>query len=161
MMLTQSRLKELLHYDPETGVFTRATKRFGIRVGDIAGNIYKGYVRIKVDNKLYRAHRLAFLYMLGTWPEDQVDHIDLCRANNIWANLREATHAQNQHNTQKPKRNKSGYKGVYFAKDRAKYRAEIRINKKSTRLGQFNTPEEAYEAYCAAAKIYHKEFARI
>ena len=162
-MLTQTRLKELLHYDPETGVFTwLVASNRRVKFGEAAGSFTcKGYISIKHSHSCYQAHRLAWLYMTGSWPQEQIDHIDLCKSNNKWANLRAATNAQNQHNTQKPKHNKSGFKGVYLATDRGKYRASITVLGTKIGLGQFNTPEEAHTAYCAAATIHHKEFVRI
>ena len=99
-MITQTRLKELLNYDPISGIFTWKTSRGGRKPGSIAGTkcIHKGYITIQIDGTLYRAHRLAFLYMIGRLPEDQVDHIDRCKDNNAWSNLRECTQAENQLN---------------------------------------------------------------
>lgn len=100
MILTQARLKELLHYDPETGVWTRlvATSN-SIRIGDVAGGVNHGYVRISVDGRKYSAHRLAFLYQTGAWPSAEVDHWNLDKADNSWGNLRGATRSQNIANT--------------------------------------------------------------
>src|SRR5579863_2482235 len=100
-MLTQERLKELLHYDPDTGLFTRlvTVAAFGAQKGKIAGNVDKkfGYCLIRIDGRGYLAHRLAFLYMTDSIPEE-VDHRDLNRSNNKWINLRAARHVDNMRN---------------------------------------------------------------
>jgi hypothetical protein len=166
-MLTQERLKELLHYDPETGVFTwlklnpHATK---IKAGDIAGCIdkTKGYVRIKVDGGRYTAHRLAFLYMTGSWPADQVDHIDHIRSNNAWCNLREANPAENGKNRSLNSNNTSGVNGVFFHKTRQRWVVQIWVDAGSVRkqrtLGYFKDFEAAANACREAIKEngYHK-----
>lgn len=98
--LTQERLKELLHYEPETGVFTWLVKPANwIKAGTVAGTIHaRGYIYIKSNGKKYAAHRLAFLYMEGSFPEDQVDHINRERADNRWVNLRHADAYLNANN---------------------------------------------------------------
>src|SRR4051812_10516942 len=111
-MLTQERLKELLSYDPLTGVFLWLEDRGGKRAGDVAGCEKRVYTLISVDDQIYRAHHLAWLYMTGEWPDPFVDHRDLNKHNNIWTNLREATKSQNQANIGLIKSNKSGFKGV-------------------------------------------------
>lgn len=156
MGLTQERLKELLSYDPLTGVFLWKVNRRGrfAKAGAIAGypDQKDGYLCICVDQRQYRLHRLAWFYMTGEWPSEQIDHIDLDKTNNRFANLREATHRQNQHN--RPKR------GYTFDKRRNAFVAQIRIDGKHKYLGQFNTAAEATAAYNEAAQIYHGEFAR-
>src|SRR5690606_34614864 len=99
-MLTQQRLKELLYYDPETGIFTRLVGRSGprARAGDVAGSDNgKGYIRIYVDGRPYKAHRLAWFYMHGEWPEE-IDHRNGERADNRLSNLRPVTRQQNNLN---------------------------------------------------------------
>lgn len=94
-MITQTRLKELFRYRPETGLFYRLTSRGGFKVGTVAGSSHKdGYKHIYIDGKHYLCHRLAFLYMTGEMPEF-VDHKDRDRSNNKWDNLREATQRTN------------------------------------------------------------------
>lgn len=156
--ITQDRLKEVLRYDPETGLFTWlvATGR-RMRVGSVAGTkSSEGYIRIAVDGKIYRAHRLAFLYMTGEWPHDQVDHCDTDRTNNRWLNLRPASNSQNAAN--KRATSSTGYKGVY--KNGIGYAAQITVGGKNIYLGQFSTPEQASAAYVAAANDNFGEFAR-
>lgn len=160
--VTQARLKELLRYEPETGVFTwLVAPRRGMFPGDVAGcwSEPAGWV-IRVDCRLYLAHRLAWLYMTGEWPKNEIDHIDVSRRNNRWANLREATRRQNQANTPKQSNNTSGFKGVSFQRGVNKYRARIKAHGKKMSLGCFDTAEEAHLAYRSAAERIWGEFAR-
>jgi len=115
-ILTQNRLKELLEYNPETGLFIRKkTTASNAQVGNIAGflNKHTGYKSIHIDGKEYYCHRLAFLYMNGFLPEKQVDHINRIKDDNRWINLRNATSTENLQNTSLRKSNKSGEKGVF------------------------------------------------
>lgn len=160
--LTQEKLKELLSYDPDSGLFTRKKKGRGARcmVGDVAGTVgSKGYVSIKVLNYRYQAHRLAWIYVYGVWPEDQVDHINGIKHDNRISNLRGVTNSQNQMNTGLMKSNKSGFKGVYFKKDRNKWQAKITVNKKHIFLGYFDDAESAAKVYQEASDKHHGEFA--
>ena len=162
-MIIQERLKELLHYDSETGLFTWliATAQ-RIKVGDIAGSINSnGYIIIRIDSKNYRAHRLAFLYMTGKFPENDADHKDTNRTNNKWENLREATRSQNMMNGTKRKDNNSGFKGVGFHKLTGLWRARINLDKEEIYLGSFSTPELAHDAYTKAANEKFNIFARV
>ena len=156
--LTQERLKELLHYDPETGLFTwikRPSNR--VKVGDIAGKPGPiGYVRIGISGVVYFAHRLVFLYMDGDFPEE-VDHINGVRDDNRWSNLRRATKAENRRNVGKKIVNTSGFKGVSFVERLGKYQARIWFHK-TIHLGLYDTPEEAHAAYCEAADRLHGDF---
>lgn len=165
MTLTQGQLKELLHYDPETGIFTwykwRVTKR-GESGERVAGSVQKkGYITIGLGGKVYMAHRLAWLYMNGAWPKDQIDHINQAKADNRFANLREATNGQNKSNSKVHRNNRCGLKGVTFYKlpKKRPWQARIRINKELICLGYYSTAEEAHAAYVVAAKKYHGEFA--
>lgn len=159
MSLTQARLKELLRYDSETGQFTWLVSRKRVKAGDVAGTTYtNGYIIIRIDGKAHSAHRLAWFYTTGEWPEDQIDHRDLNKANNRWDNLRPATNLQNIAN--RSSWSKSGFKGVYKPIGRNDYRTEIRINGKRKLLGYFKTPEEAHAVYVKAANDVHGKFAR-
>jgi hypothetical protein len=161
--ITQQRLHELLRYNPKTGLFTwrfRVSNR--VHVGKIAGTPRaNGYIAIRVDGRIYLAHRLAFLYMSGALPPSDidVDHEDTDPSNNRWANLRFSTHSENLHNSRLNKRNTSGFKGVrpYLAR----FQARIAINKQQIHLGTFDTAEEAHAAYAAAAVESFGEFARV
>ncbi|HMG15799.1 MAG TPA: HNH endonuclease [Saprospiraceae bacterium] len=158
--LTQERLKELLHYNSETGLFTRKVSLNNkVRIGDVAGcyNL-SGYVDIRVDVKKYKAHRLAFLYMLGRWPYDEGEHKDGDGYNNKWDNLRDATHAQNMKNRKLNDITSTGYKGVY--QRGSKWRAKICVDGEQMCLGVFDTIDSASEAYYAASKLYFGDFAR-
>jgi hypothetical protein len=157
-MLTQSRLKELLHYDPDTGVFTRlVTTSSNAKVGDVAGSINNNrYLNICIDSKLYPAHRLAVLYMTGSFPKKHTDHIDGDRANNRWTNLRECTPAENHQNRTSHKNSSSKYIGVCWHRRDQKWVAHIRINGKRIHLGYFETEESAHQAYCKAKAELHQ-----
>ena len=160
--LTAERLRELLHYDPETGAWTWVKPRNRINPGDRAGwyNFY-GYLRIRIDGWKYVASRLAFLYVLGRWPEAEIDHKDGNRLNNRWDNLREASHNENMWNMKRRRDNASGFKGVTWDKHRRKWTAHIKIDGRHIRLGLFRTPEAAHEAYKAKAIELFGEFARL
>lgn len=149
--LTQERLKEVLNYDPETGVFTR-------KEGKEAGSVYNhGYRMISIDGKRYMAHRLAWLYMTGSMPIKCIDHKDCIKTNNAFKNLRETTTIQNAQNVRSASSNNThGFLGVSFNKVIGKYFSRIHLNGKSNYLGVFNTPEEAHAAYIAAKRELHE-----
>jgi hypothetical protein len=156
-ILTQERLKELLSYDPETGVFVWV-KQVSSRalLGGVAGsNRRDGYRRIKIDRAEFLTHRLAWLYMTGAFPPNETDHINMDKSDNRFFNLRAVTHSENQHNKGKQKNNKSGFKGVSYYKQTQKWYAAIKLNAVKKSLGYFLTPEEASAAYLAAQRIYH------
>ena len=155
-MLTQSRLKELLHYSPETGDFTWLVQRGRVKIGDIAGSLHwTGYRITQIAEKEYSAHRLAFFYMTGAWPADQVDHKNGVRHDNRWDNLRQATHAENHQNGAVRSNNKSGFMGVSWNVKRRKWQAHITFARRIKFLGRFTTPEDAYAAYLAAKANLH------
>jgi len=157
--LTQEKLKELLYYDQLTGVFKWKIKpRQSVNIGDIAGTILKkGYISIAINRKRYQAHRLAWLYVYGKWPENQIDHKDTVKHHNWIKNLREATNTQNQQNKIVANRNNksSGILGVQLDKRSCKYKASIRVDYKPIHLGYFETKEEAHEAYITAKRELH------
>lgn len=164
--LTQSRLKKLVHYNLETGVFTwlkRENSQWnGKWAKKRAGWIRNGksgiYRQISVDDKKYYEHRLAWLYVTGNWPVE-IDHINGDKVDNKFCNLREAHGSQNHYN-KTMSNNTSGYKGVFFCNQKKKWLARIQANKKQIHLGTFKTPEDAHSAYCIAADKYHGGFAR-
>ncbi len=163
MTLTQSLLKELVYYSPETGGFVWAKSRPGCRKGDACGRISQfGYHEIGIRGRLWRANRLAFIYMTGEEPHAHldVDHINGDRADNRWCNLRVATRSQNMANTRIDPRNTSGSAGVTWDKSRNKWRAQLRVNGKKTNLGRFDTREEAASKVEEAARAQWGEFWR-
>lgn len=147
-LITQKRLKELLHYDPETGVFIRNISLSNrAKIGDIAGSIKKnGYIYIGIDGILYLAHRLSWLYTYGYFPEYEIDHKDRIRHHNWIDNIREVSRSCNMRNSGKRKNNKSGITGVYFRKDSKKWSAYICVNKKLIHDGSFEKKENAVMA---------------
>jgi hypothetical protein len=122
--LTQQALKQIFWYDPKSGFFYwRHTKCYTVKPWDKAGTFDGKYCRIRVGQERFFAHRLAWLYMTGSHPTNQIDHINGIKIDNSWANLREATNKQNQENRRLSKTNKSGVAGVY--KSGCKWRAKI------------------------------------
>lgn len=149
-MLTQEKLKEKIVYFPNTGKFHNA--KTGREVGTADK---RGYVKILVNGKSYRAHRLAWLYVHGNFPKNEIDHIDGDRSNNKLKNLRDVTRAVNCMNMPKTDRNTTGFKGVDYFKPAQLYRSRIVKDGKRLFLGYFKTPEEAYKAYCDAGNLHH------
>lgn len=155
-------LKSLLHYDPDTGVFTWAA-RSGARsvIGTVAGHVrITGYRTIAFNGEKYAAHRLAWLYMTGEEPGILIDHVNGQRDDNRWENLRQATFAQNSANSTRQSNNTTGLKGVsVLPHSPNRWQAAIKRDGKNQYLGCFPTPELAHEAYMSAAKEAHGEFA--
>ena len=158
--LTHAYLREI--FDLVDGQFVRIKKTSrNIKVGAIAGCKRKdGYLVVRVLDKLYLAHRLAWFWHHGVWPKDLIDHVDGNKENNKIENLREATKSTNGFNRGKEKTNRTGFKGIVFYKPYGKYMARITVQRKSTFLGYYDTPEDAHQAYCDAAATYHGEFAK-
>ena len=175
--LTAERLRELLDYDPTSGVFTRRVyARGGHYPGTAAGSVDvsrgQARVRLSVDGVYYVAHRLAWLHFYGGWPSGEVDHIDGNATRNAISNLRIApSRSAQMHNYKIPSTNTSGYKGVkrhaskWVDKDgvtrsRMHFRADITLNRQKIFLGLYDTAEEAGRVYAEAALKYHGEYAR-
>lgn len=160
--LTQDSLKASLAYDPDSGDFRWKRKGGGrVKPGDIAGVLGAGgYRLIRMGGVLWMAHRLAFLYVRGSWPKEDVDHKDCNPANNRWGNLRECRPSENGGNARISKRNKSGTKGVWWDKQRGKWIAAIRVNGRRLRLGYFAEIDDAARAYRVGAEKHFGEFAR-
>lgn len=155
--LTVARLREVLNYDCDTGIFTRriATGYRGRnRAGEIAGRLKDGYIVIGIDSTAYRANRLAWLYMTGEWPPALVDHENTNKADNRWINLRVASKSQNGQNRRGAQINsKSGALGV--SPSRHKWAAVIHLNGRKKHLGYFDTIELASAAYQEAKSRLH------
>lgn len=155
-MITQTELLDYLSYDALTGEFFAKKASASRAVGRKLGTLHStGYVVIRINDKLYKAHRLAWLYMTGKFPELRIDHINRIKNDNRWENLREVSHSQNCENNPIKKSNRSGMVGVGWAKHMGKWRARIMYGYKEKHLGYFDTREAAHEAYCLAAAKYH------
>lgn len=155
-MVTQSQLKELLDYNSETGTFKWLIDVRRSRAGDVAGHLHsKGYIAIKIGRRDYYAHRLAWMYCYGQFPNGNIDHINRNRSDNRICNLRIANHVQNGQNLKTYRNNTSGVIGVNWNKRTSKWKSEIDINGKRFYLGLFNTIEEASEARAVAKAKYH------
>jgi len=154
-MLAQERLKELLHYDPDTGVFTWRVSKRGIKAGSIAGATDKhGYSIIGADKARYKAHRLAWLYVYGGFPCGEIDHEDRDKANNKIANLRDVEAIENRRNMPIPSHNTSGIVGVCWDAARGLWAARIQVNGRSINLGRFASKKEAAAARESAERQY-------
>lgn len=158
-MLTQAQLQLLFHYDPNTGVFTREINHGKSKKGSTPTGLSPGgYLRISIKNRYYMAHRLAWLYVNGEWPNSIIDHINCNKLDNRLCNLREANRSQNAMNVYIYKNNISSFKGVGFHKATGKFRARCQANKKRVFIGYFDTAEEANEAYKAFANTHHGDY---
>ena len=157
MTLTAARLRELLHYDPATGIFIRAKAIAKFGAGETAGALTKlGHIRICVDGRSYYAHRLAWLYAHGSWPSENIDHINGNPSDNRLINLRDVSQEMNNQNQRRAHSdNPNKVQGVTFVKAKGRFRASITVNYKARFLGYFDTPEEAHERYLAEKRIHH------
>lgn len=153
--LTAERVRELLDYNSDSGVFIWKVQRAGFaRVGTVAGSLNQsGYLRIKVDGVRYLAHRLAWLFVHGTWPKCELDHINQIKADNRICNLREVTRSVNLINRPLQKNNKSGFVGVHWDGKNSRWAARIQRQGKNRHLGLFTNIEEARDAFIKAASI--------
>jgi hypothetical protein len=162
-LLNAERLRKQVSYDPETGEFRWRLSGRGRfkRSGEVAGRLNeRGYIRLSVDGNECYGHRLAWLYMTGEWPENEIDHINRVRSDNRFANLRAATTSENRRNTKgiPSRRIHSRFKGV--SRERGRWVAKISTDGKTVRLGLFDTEEDAAGAYRLAAERHHGEFAK-
>jgi len=145
--LTAERLRELLIYRPDTGFFHWRVNRGGAKQGDIAGSVSShGYRRLCIDCIEYRAARIAWLYMHGTWPTKEIDHADRQKTNNVFSNLREVTHKKNLENRGIPRNNQSGILGVIWLPKKRLWSARIKHNGKTIYLGAFKKIHDAANA---------------
>lgn len=154
------KLIDVLSYDGETGLFTWKTFRGNTaKKGSIAGwNHTDGYIRVMVFDRAYLAHRLAWFYIHGKWPEDEIDHADGDPKNNRIANLREASNSQNSHNRCVRKDSKTGHKGVSFTKY-GTYKVRVAANGKRVHIGNFRDLDDAIAACKEMREKMHAEFA--
>ncbi|HDL7927055.1 TPA: HNH endonuclease [Yersinia enterocolitica] len=159
--LTHQRLQEVLHYSSDTGVFIwQFSNSNRVRIGSVAGSPNSGkYILISIDRKSYPAHRLAWFYVNGKWPDNEIDHINGAKTDNRICNLRQATHAENCRNRSMKKTNTSGVKGVSREGKINKWRAECMVNGKQHRVGLFTNLSEAEKAVRQFREIHHGEFA--
>lgn len=163
--LTVAYIKSILDYDPNTGLFLWKPRpnipTFAHHAGKIAGhrNTF-GHIQIRLRNRLYLAHRVAWFLMTGKWPRHMIDHKNGKPDDNRLENLRDATRSRNMANRTRNIKNLSGFKGVSKRRRGSYWSARIMVNHKEMWLGQFPTPEEAHAAYCKAAQFFHGEFAR-
>ena len=139
---------ENILYNPTTGKFTRKVgkNRVGSKDKD-------GYIVIKINNKNYKAHRLAWFLFYGKWPVLQIDHINGVRDDNRIENLREVTSQENNFNRKPKPGSTSKHKGVSWCKRDKRWIAQICVDGKNTRLGSFKNEEHASAAYDAAASV--------
>lgn len=150
--LTHKELLERLSYNPDTGVFTWIKSNSNAAPsGSVAGciNNTSGYCQIRINGETFRAHRLAWFYVHGKWPEKQMDHINRVKTDNRIKNLRLVSHSENNQNKK--------VKGYTYSKKSKKWRSYIGLNGKKHHLGYFDSPEEAEQAYFTAKKIMHIE----
>jgi hypothetical protein len=179
--LTADFAKKLLAYNPETGemrwkarspsMFKGGAGRYSAErccavwnakyAGKLAGTQNdSGYIDIRISRRHHRAHRLAFLIVTGRWPVDEIDHVNLNKADNKWENIREASRDQNLANRPAHRDNSSGFKGVTWHKPSQKWQARLVKDKTTHRLGFFDTAEEAFEAYKFASEKHWGIWAR-
>ena len=159
--MNQETLKLYLTYSPDTGEFLRLVSTSSrARVGSVAGTITSwGYRSISVNGENHKAHRLAWLYMTGSWPVAEIDHINGVKDDNRWGNLREASHSENAKNLKLRTNNTSGVKGVYWHKRNKKWLAQCMVNGKQHTLGYFTDLATAEIVIRAFREKYHGEFA--
>jgi hypothetical protein len=154
-MITQKKLKQIVHYDEQTGIFTR------LKNNKQTGSLTKrGYLHIGINNKRYYAHRLAWLYVYGNFPKHMIDHINGNPLDNKISNLRDVQQVNNMMNYKLPVTNTSGVKGVTWHKVNKKWRVRFKVNKKDVDFGLFDDFELASLVAVEARTKYHNEFAR-
>lgn len=164
--LTAYELKEVFDYDPNTGCLTWKVQNSNrVSVGDRAGWVYERRGRksrmVRLNGLNLQEHRVIWAWFYGKWPDHIIDHRDNNAENNRIKNLRECSHSQNTMNSKLRSDNASGYKGVSWCKMANKYVANINIGGVRSRLGYFESAEEAGKAYASAAINLHGEFARL
>lgn len=150
-MIDVTSLRALLSYDPKTGLFHRLNGRYRTKLGWYPGAPTNyGYFSLNILGRQYQAHRLAWALFYGSWPIEQIDHINRVRTDNRIVNLRQATNRENSFNSDTPSNNTSGFRGVVRVGN--KWAAQTKVNRKHLWLGRYDTREEAFAAYCEATK---------
>lgn len=165
-MLDASRLRSILHYNPETGVMVwlKPSPYHAEKAGQLAGSptpsgCGKAYVNISIDGKKHKRSRLAWLYMTGEQPSLQIDHINGDSLDDRWSNLRQATATQNAWNHHKRAKRSDLPMGVRVNASSGRFAARIAVNKAMMSLGTFDTPQEAAAAYQEARERFYGDFA--
>ena len=158
--LTHERLLEVLDYCPESGTFFWRYPRKGVHRLS-AGGVHKqtGYVRLTIDKDLMLAHRVAWFYVTGKWPEEVIDHINGDRADNRFSNLRQASIAENLQNRVESFVSTSGHKNVIWYKAYQMWQVQVAAFGKRYNGGYFKHIEDAVEAAKALRNRVHKAFA--
>lgn len=153
--LTAERLRQLFHYDQNTGVVTRLIHRGNRSAGSECG--YKdsdGRLYVRIGAKLYLLHRVIWMHVFGAWPSGSIDHIDGDPSNNRLCNLRDVTNSINSQNKRLPCQN-NPYLGVSLCATTGRWKARIKIDRREMWIGRFDTPEAAHAAYVAAKRVHH------
>lgn len=161
-MIEQSRLKELIHYNPKSGALVWRKRRGSAKAGSSWGCVDdRGYILGMVDGAFYRGHQLAFIYMTGALPEGDIDHKNGEKSDNRWSNLRPCTRRGNMANCGPRADNTSGFRGVTASPTPGRWIAQIRNKEGGTKyLGTFENKECAAVAYDKAAVMMHGEMAK-
>jgi len=162
-MITQDRLKELVNYDENTGIFIWKAKAANrVKIGSVIGSKHHtGYLTVFLDRKSYKLHKLALLYTDGVYPNEIVDHVNGIRDDNRRVNLRLATHSENTRNSKIRSDNRSGIKGVnYRNKSGGQWVCRIHTNEGRKYLGCYKTQEEAEKVMKEARIKYHGDYTR-
>ena len=160
-LITHDELIRTLSYDESTGVFRWLVNRKKAKVGNIAGSkCTNGYLKFTINGKCYLAHRVAWFYVKGKWPDDEIDHINCIKTDNRICNLREASRNENSWNKKIQQNNASGVKGVYWCKEVGKWRAMCRVNGTKYSIGFFSDINDAAIALRNYRNKNHKNFSR-
>lgn len=157
--MKQEELKELIEYNPETGIFTWKKSGYKKIAGQLAGSYNRNYLVLKLNYKRYQAHRLAWLYVYGEMPDGLIDHINGDPSDNRISNLRLANHEQNGYNSKLHKTNTSGIKGVSWCGSRNKWLVQLSVNGKTKNIGRFDDLEFAELVAHEARDKFHGKFA--
>ena len=152
------QIASLLRYDHETGLLFWRVRRGKQRAGSVAGHSSRrGYVMVRVLNRIVCAHRVAWLLQTGAWPVHEIDHINGQKGDNRFANLRDVSRSVNHQNRTSARRgSKTGLLGARYSERRGHYFSEIKAADGYRYLGSFHTAQAAHEAYVAAKRQLHE-----